>query len=42
VTSGRLEALEAASHCNLATVFDQSDKLARHCAQQAKEIATHS
>jgi len=41
-TSSRMQALEAASHCNLATVFDQSDTLAHHCAQQAQKIATHS
>ena len=41
-TSGRMKALEAASHCNLATVFDQSDALAQSCAQQAQKLATHS
>ena len=41
-TSGRMKALEAASHCNLATVFDQSDALAHSCAQQAQKLATHS
>lgn len=41
-TIGRMKALEAASHCNLATVFDRNDTLAQDCAQQAARLAAHS
>jgi tetratricopeptide (TPR) repeat protein len=42
VASGKMKALEAASHCNLAAVFDQSDDDAHSCAQQAAALNTHS
>lgn len=41
-TTGRMKALDAASHCSLANVFDQADQDARACAQQAHELSTHS
>ena len=41
-TIGRMQALEAASHCNLATVFDQSDSAARRCIKQADSLTTHT
>ena len=42
MTSGKMKALEAASHCNLAAVFDQTDKAAQSCAKQAAALDTHS
>ena len=42
MSAGKMKALEAASHCNLAAVFDQADQAAHSCAQQAAALDTHS
>jgi tetratricopeptide (TPR) repeat protein len=37
-TTGRMQALEASSHCNLAMVFDNRDQAAHDCVRQAKTL----
>lgn len=39
-TTGRMQALEASSHCSLATVFDNRDQTAHDCVRQAKALVT--
>jgi tetratricopeptide (TPR) repeat protein len=39
-TIGRMQALEASSHCSLATVFDNRDQAAHDCVRQAKTLIT--
>jgi len=37
-TISRMQALEAASHCNLATVFERGNQIAQACAKQASAL----
>jgi len=41
-TISRMQALEAASHCNLATVFERGNQIAQECAKQASALGSAS